>query len=79
MSFSSDFLLASFFFNCLHRRELLNERVQQQPKTGYKDVAFSVLFGLQLVTVVGLALSLGIMSVSNDSIPDEVDVDEDGR
>jgi hypothetical protein len=67
-----------FFFNRLRCRELLNERAQQ-PKTGFKDVVFSVLFGLQLVTVVGLALSLGIMSVSNQSIPDEVDVDEDGR
>lgn len=42
-------------------------------------MAFSVLFGLQLLTVLVLALSLGIMSVSNDSVPDEVDVDEDGR
>ncbi len=45
----------------------------------YKDISFAVLFIMQFLVVLGLALSFGVMAVSNTSSPDQVEVDKDGR
>mmetsp|Transcript_21590 Transcript_21590/g.31408 ORF Transcript_21590/g.31408 Transcript_21590/m.31408 type:complete len:619 (+) Transcript_21590:166-2022(+) len=44
----------------------------------YKDIAFSILFLCQLITIIGLAFSFGITALVSDN-PDVVKIDEDGN